>query len=418
MFTLDYSLADFAQHQDARRAWWNEIGSKVAPELPAAHQVDRDPTRRIVLGYVSSDFRSHSAALCFMAVMRNHDKAAFEIVCYSCSPLRDHITVEFEQIADRWVDASRMPDDELAAKIRADKIDILIDLAGFTAGNRLAVFARKPAPIAVTAWGNPAGTGSPTTDYVFADPVSVPHEVRHFFPEQIHDLPCFLSLGSPPAGFRITEPPCLSKGYVTYGVYNRINKISPDAVRIWSEIVRATPGSRIVIKHQALEDAALKRRIFEAFVAHGIAGDRIDCIGATSRDDHLKAYGDIDICLDPLRLNGGISTWEAVAMGVPVVAMLGNALASRASAAILTSIGLTDWIGADEAAYIDIALKNAARPNYLTELRREIPLRIEASAAGNPAAYTKAVEDAYRTFWKRYCESFGGNGSASTPPAG
>jgi predicted O-linked N-acetylglucosamine transferase (SPINDLY family) len=317
--------------------------------------------------------------------------------------LRDSMTEEFIRHSDRWVDASRLSDDELAARIQADKIDILIDVSGHTAGNRLAVFARKPAPVAVTAWGNPAGTGSPTTDFVFADPVMIPSEVRHLFPEQIHDLPCAATIDPAPAQRRASEPPCLTRGHVTFGVLNRISKISPDAVRIWSEILRAVPSARLMIKHSALDEAAVRSSIFERFAAQGIAEARIDCIGSTSRDDHLTAYAGVDICLDPFPQNGGISTFEALAMGVPTVCKLGNGLSSRACGAILTSIGLSEWIGDGEAGYIDVAVKAAASPDVLKALRNELPARLEGSATGNPIAYTKAVEDAYRTFWQRYC---------------
>src|SRR5581483_9633989 len=173
------------------------------------HANDPDPERRIVLGYVSSDFRHHSAAHVFGAVLRRHDHAAFEVVCYSCSPLRDSLTEEFERIADRWVDASRLTDEELASRIRQDGIDILIDLSGQTAGNRLAVFARKPAPIAVSAWGSGSGTGLPTIDYLFADPVSTPRDVRHLYAERIHDLACLITLEPPPPELRRAEPPCM-----------------------------------------------------------------------------------------------------------------------------------------------------------------------------------------------------------------
>lgn len=405
LFLLDFSSADFAQSQAARKMWWDQIGSKVAPASPVIHQNDRDPERRVVIGYVSADFRAHSAALCAIAVMRHHNHTAFEVVCYSCSPFRDRVTEEFMQIADRWVDASRLSDDELAARIRADKIDILIDLSGHTAGNRLAVFARKPTPVAVTAWGNPAGTGSPTTDYVFADPVMIPPEVRHLFPERIHDLPCGVTLDPAPAQFRSSEPPCLAKGHVTFGMLNRINKISPDAVRVWSDILRAVPGARLTIKHNALDEAAVRDSIIARFAAQGIPVARLDCIGSTSRDGHLAAYAGVDICLDPFPQNGGISTLEALAMGVPSVCKLGNGLSSRVCGAILTSVGLSEWIGDGEAGYIDVAVKAAASPDVLKALRNELPARIEASVVGNPVAYTKAVEDAYRTFWRRYCVS-------------
>jgi predicted O-linked N-acetylglucosamine transferase (SPINDLY family) len=298
-----------------------------------------------------------------------------------------------------------MSDDELATTIRADSIDILIDLSGHTAGNRLGVFARKPAPVQLSAWGNATGTGSPTQDYVFADPIAVPPGVRHFFVEQVHDLPVFMSMEPPPAHLRTAEPPCLVRGYVTFGVFNRINKISPQAIKTWCDILHGTPNSKLVIKNPALDDALLRQNLVAQFSAHQISADRIECVGSTSRGDHLAAYGHVDICLDPFPQNGGISTWEALHMGVPVVAKLGNTYASRISCSIQSSIGLSEWMRHDESGYIDFALELASRPEYLKSMRHELPARIEASVAGNPVAYTKAVEGAYRELWGRYCNS-------------
>jgi predicted O-linked N-acetylglucosamine transferase (SPINDLY family) len=406
LFALDFASGiGFEQHQKARKAWWDNIGSKVAPQLPVRHANDRDAMRRIIVGYVSSDFRNHSAALCFMAVLGYHDRSAFEIVCYSCSPLRDEMTELFERNADKWVDASRLIDDELAERIKADKVDILVDLSGHTAGNRLAVFARKPAPVQVTAWGSASGTGLPTIDYLFSDPVATPQEVRHLYPERIHDLPCFMTM-RPPAAL-LAPPPWVAAAPLTFGVFNRINKISDHALRLWCEILRVVPASRLVIKNPALDDVALARRTVERFTAHGIAAGRIDCVGSTSRLHHLAAYGGIDICLDPFPQNGGISTWEALHMGVPVVAKLGDSSAGRAAGAILASLGLSEWIAEDDASYIDIAVRFAAMPAYRKTLREELPARILTTAAGDPVAYTKSVELAYRTFWTRYCDSFG-----------
>jgi predicted O-linked N-acetylglucosamine transferase (SPINDLY family) len=155
--------------------------------------------------------------------------------------------------------------------------------------------------------------------------------------------------------------------------------------------------------------------VIERFIAQGISAERIVCRGGTSRPDHLAAFGGVDICLDPFPQNGGVSTWEALQMGVPVVAMLGHGSASRIAAAILSSTGLQDWIGDDDAAYHDIAVKFATMPAHLAALRSELPARVAACAAGNPSAYTRSVEDAYRGFWKRYCES---SESESASPQG
>jgi tetratricopeptide (TPR) repeat protein len=171
---------DFAFHQASRSEWWRQIGSKISKNYSARHENDRDPARRIVLGYVSAEFRHRSAALSYRPVLENHDKTRFEVICYSGSPVEDDVTNSFRQVADRWRSVLQWPDDQLVDCIRADKVDILIDLSGHAEGNRLRVFAHKPAPIQVTAWGYANGTGLPTIDYLFSDPVMIPSEVVIF----------------------------------------------------------------------------------------------------------------------------------------------------------------------------------------------------------------------------------------------
>jgi predicted O-linked N-acetylglucosamine transferase (SPINDLY family) len=405
IFALDFDPhAEFPEHQQVRREWSTQIGSKIA-KIPAERlQNVCDPDRRLRVGYVSGDFRDHSAALIFGPVLRNHDKAAVEIFCYSCTSLRDSVTGDFQGVADKWVDAWRMTDDQLAEQIISDRIDILVDLSGFTSGNRLRVFARKPAPIQVTAWGHASGDGMPEIDYLFSDAVSIPAEVRHLFAEKIYDLPCMMTIDAPPASVKpALQPPCLTNGYVTFGVFNRLEKISADAMRVWSQILAAVPQSRLMIKTGALSDAKQRRLLVERFAAHGVAPERIQCLGSTTRPEHLATYDRIDICLDPFPQNGGVSTFEPLQLGVPVLAKLGNGQASRAAGAILCSVGLHEWVTDTEAQYADLAVKYASQPDYLTAMRSELAARVLASPSGNTKNYTRAAEAAYRAIWREYC---------------
>jgi predicted O-linked N-acetylglucosamine transferase (SPINDLY family) len=415
VFALDFDTrVGFPEHQEARKSWSTAIGSKMPRIVEERRQNVLDPDRRLTVGYVSADFRDHSAALVFGPVLRNHDKATIEVICYSNINLRDSVTDRFQRAADKWVDAWRLPDDELAERILADRVDILVDLSGFTAGHRLGMFARKPAPIQVTAWGHATGNGMPEIDYLFSDPVSTPAGVRHLFAEKVYDLPCLITIDAPPEAARpALQPPCLANGYVTFGVFNRIDKISADAVRVWSQILQSVPQSRLTIKHGALRDAALRELLVARFTAHGVASERIQCLGSTDRLGHLAAYDGVDICLDPFPMNGGVSTWEALQVGVPVLAKLGNSNASRAAGAILCSIGLNEWVVETEAQYIDHALKYAAQPDYLAALRTEVSGRVQASASGNTKTYTRAVETAYRTMWRDYCARRAGEPAAS-----
>jgi predicted O-linked N-acetylglucosamine transferase (SPINDLY family) len=405
IFTLDFAAgADFARHQQVRRVWWEQIGSKIPAAPAGSHANDRDPRRRLVLGYVSSDFRAHSAARAFKPVLQHHDRTQFEIVCYSCAPIADATTAEFRQMTDRWRDASQWNDARLAEQIRADGIDILIDLSGHSKGNRLGVFARKPAPVQVHGWGHATGTGLPTIDYMFSDPVAVPFEVRHLFAETIVDLPCVLTLEPLPAGIPRAEAPALSNGYVTFGVFNRISKISDQAAGIWAQILNRLPRSRLLIKDGGLDDPQVRDSLLVRFAHCGLASERIDFAGASSRPDHLAAFNRVDICLDPFPQNGGVSTWEALQMGVPVVAKLGNSVGSRAAGAILCALGLPDWVAEDNQAYVEIAATRGARIDDLQRLRCELPGLIAAAAAGDPVRYAQAVDAAYLAMWTDYCQ--------------
>jgi len=314
------------------------------------------------------------------------------------------MTAQCRSAADIWVDAWQMSDDELTARIEADQVDILVDLSGHSAGNRLTVFARKPAPIQVTAWGSGTGTGLPTIDYFFADPVTVPQAVRHLFAEQVYDLPAVITT-DPLQGAQAPPPPMLRTGHATFGVFNRIDKISDSALVVWSRLMQELPDARIVIKNGALDDPFLRDRLVGRFVAHGVAQERITCLGLSTRDEHVAEFANIDICLDPFPQNGGVSTWESLQAGVPVIAKLGTSSASRAAAAIVTAVGLGEWAAEDDDDYIAIARRYAAEPTALAKLRSELPQMVANSAAGNGALYTRKVEEGYRAFWRRYCTS-------------
>jgi predicted O-linked N-acetylglucosamine transferase (SPINDLY family) len=400
LFYLDFLGADFAAQYAARKYWWDAVGSK----FPRRRLADRllDPEKRLVVGYVSGDFRTHSAAFCFFPVLRAHDKANFQINCYSCSLTQDSLTAALQSLADVWVDAVGLSDDELADRIQADGVDILVDLSGYTLGNRLNVFARKPAPVQVTAWGSATGTGLETMDYLLADTVAIPQHVRHLFAERVYDLPCVITI-DPIVDVQPSPPPMLRNGFITFGVFNRIDKISDDALAVWSKLLRVVEGSKIVVKHLALDEAFLRDALVARFVAQGVPQDRVICLGSTERSDHLRAFETIDISLDPFPQNGGISTWESLYMGVPVVAKLGKGAGSRGAGAILKANGLDDWVCDDDEGYVAIAQKYASVPSHLEKLRADLPARIARSPAGNIAIYTQKVEKAYRTFWRDYC---------------
>jgi predicted O-linked N-acetylglucosamine transferase (SPINDLY family) len=400
IFALDFLPgASFVEHQAARRQWWEQLGVRYPRRELGA--IDADPDRRLRVGYVSADFRDHSAGLAVLPVLQNHDKSRFETFAYSNTARPDQVTGRFRALFEHWTDVAQLSDDELADRIQADRIDILIDCSGHTAGHRLAVFARKPAPVQASGWGHASGTGIPLIDYVLSDPVAIPAEVRPLHAETVADLPCLISMPAP--GLPVSPLPMLRNGFVTFGVFNRIDKISDEAIALWARIMAAIPDARLIVKHLALDDATVRETLVRRFTASGIGQERVSYAGRTTREAHLRAFDAVDLSLDPFPQNGGISTWESLYMGVPVIARLGTTSASRAAASILTAVGLPDFVAADGDAYVEIARRVAAAPAELAALRENLPARIAGSEAGDPARYAAAVEACYRRFWRAYC---------------
>ena len=389
----------FLEHQMERRNYCDAHAQRWAGHAPPPH--DRRPDRRLVLGYVSADFRHHSAASCFLPILERHSRTEFQVNCYSGVQVEDDWTRRFRSCAEVWRTTPGMSDEALAARIRDDGVDILIDLSGHSKGNRLLVFARKPAPVQVTAWGHGGGTGLPMVDYQFTDPVSIPPQARPFFAEEAWDLPCFIGFEAPAFAPPVADSPARSTGAVTYGSLNRFTKVTPAALRLWARILQAQPGSRLLLKDAQFDEPRGREAVLAALAGVGIDEVRVELRGFTSHSQHLAAYGGVDIMLDTFPQNGGVTTWESLWMGVPVVAMLGNKLASRISAAVLSALALTEWVAENEEGYFRIAVEKGSDPESLRRFRTGIRSRILASPAGNPDLYTRAVEAAYRAMWRK-----------------
>ncbi len=402
IFALDFAEeAGFEGHQEARNYWWLKVGSIVAQRPQIHHCNARYPDRKIKLGYISADFRNHSAARSFRPLMFNHDKSQFEITCYTSSHFRDDVTADFQRGADRWRDVVNLSDEEVTALVQDDQIDILIEMSGHSAGHRLGVFARKPAPVQVTLGST--GTGLPTIDYVFADPVICPPVIRHLYAEKVFDVAALMTIEPLPPELQPSSLPAFANGFATFGVFNRVSKISDENVEQWARILAALPLSRLLIKHVALDEASVRMRQLDRFARHGIPSERIDLMGKTSREEHLAAFNKVDISLDPFPHNGGISTLESLQMGVPVVAKLGNSAPSRLGGALLIALGLNDWVAESNEDYAAIAIKFAAQREHLGALRQELPSKLLASPLGDAVLYARAIEAAYRSIWREYC---------------
>ena len=404
IFVRDFNpRLSFEDQQMDRRRWAEKFIDPLSPDLPPQFKNPKDPERKLRIGYVSGDFRNHSAAISFSPSILERDRNSFDAYCYMTSAHRDSITEKFEASADAWRTAWGMSDADLLAHIQADEIDILVDLAGHSAGNRLPVFARHPAPIQISAWGHCTGTGMKAMDYIFADNMVMPPEDARHCSEEVVELSCCISFAPPQDAPDVTTSPALANGFVTFGSLNRIEKISDQTLAAWSDILRKTPGSRLQLKNTAFDDKDAVSQMRNRMRAVNINIDQVDLIGRTRWYEHLATLGNVDIALDTFPNNGGITTLETLWMGVPVVAIRGKGAASRIAASIIFASGHNEWVAASETEYINIATKLASDAIVLGDTRSNLRSEIASRPLGNPTLYAKEVEDQYRRLWRNWC---------------
>jgi protein O-GlcNAc transferase len=394
------SLASlFEAHRD-----WEQRHAQALPR-PGSYANDRVPGRRLKVGYVSPDFRQHSVAYFLEPLLRGHDRNEVDVFCYAEVSWPDASTEQFKRHSDHWVTTVGMSDAALAERIRSDGIDILVDLAGHTAKNRLPVFARKPAPVQVTGLGYPNTTGLDAIDYRLVDAVTDPvGKADAFASETLVRLPGgFLCYGPPDEAPTPRAVPCLSNGFATFGSFNNPTKISVATLDAWAQVLTRLPTARLLLKGKSFADPATRASFAERLHRRGIAAERVDLVGWLPDHAHLAHYDHVDVALDPFPYNGTTTTCEALWMGVPVVTLRGDRHAGRVGASLLTQIGLTDLIADSVEAYVSTAAALAGDPARLADLRRSLRPRMAASSLCDAAGFARKVEEAYRTMWARWC---------------
>lgn len=378
----------------------------ITPDLSRAHANVRDPARKLRLGYMSPDFRAHSVAYFFEAVLEKHDRSTFEIHLYSDTSRADVVTSAMKAVADGWVETAGLTDAGFAQRIHDDGIDILINLGGHTSGNRLPVCALKPAPVQIEYLGYPETSGMPSQDYRISDAHADPVGEEQWCTEKLLRLPevfhCYRPAGKPPAP---APAPHVAKGYVTFASFNVLPKVTDQAIAAWSAILKAVPHSRFFMKCKQLRDARVRDRILADFARHGIDRERIEMASfVPSIREHLEKYADVDLALDTFPYNGTTTTCESLYMGVPVLCMKGSNHRGRVGESLLAAMGLTaEFLAADVDDYIARAVTLGRAPARLAEIRATLRPRMEASPLRAEVPFTRALEDAYRTAWRTWC---------------
>jgi predicted O-linked N-acetylglucosamine transferase (SPINDLY family) len=404
LLTMHYHPALKPDELFAEHVRWGRMHGKLFNRY-AEYGHGKDVNRCLRVGYVSADFRAHSVAFFIEPVLANHNRAAIETVCYSGATNPDATTMRLRGMAAQWRDIGHLADEQVAETVRKDRIDILVDLAGHTPGNRLKVFARKPAPVQVTYLGYPDTTGLDTVDYRLTDVSADPVGTDKYCTEKLVRLPgsflCYQPLSESPP---VAPLPARGRGHVTFGSFNNLSKINPGVIDLWVKLLEAVPGARLFIKSPALTDTATRKRFHGLFEQRGVKNDRVELQGRTATQaEHLALYAYLDIALDPFPYNGATTTCEALWMGVPVIALAGDRHAGRVGVSILTQAGLTDLIAGSPDDYVRIAVELANNPARLSELRNSLRNRMAASPLCDAKAFTQAMEDAYRAMWREWC---------------
>ena len=384
----------FARHLDWAR--------RHAVTAPAAPLLDPEPERRLRIGYVSADLARHPVGIFLLPALLDRDPKSVETVCYSGGGAGDAWTARLRSAADRWVEAAGLDDADLDERIRSDRIDILVDLSGHTAGNRLPVFSRRPAPLQVSWIGYPGTTGLDAIDVVIADEAQVPAGHERWFVERIERLdPGYVAYAPPDDAPDVAPLPARTRGHVTFGSLNNPAKLNPAILRLWAEVLAAVPSSRLLLAWPSLADPVAMKRLRRLAASSGIAPDRLELRPGGSPREFLARYGEIDIALDPSPYSGGLTTIEALWMGVPVVTCPGDRFAGRHAASHLTQAGLLDWIAPSKPAYVARAAAAASDLDRLEEMRSSLRARLLGSPLLDGIGFAARLDNFWRRLWRR-----------------
>lgn len=387
--------------------WHRQYGERFEQPLKSGwrgHANEADPDKPLRVGFVSADLRSHPVGYFMEDVLANLRREPLTLVAYANQDRDDAVTDRLRPHFHAWRDIRKLDDDAAADLIRADAIDVLVDLSGHTKGNRLLVFARKPAPVQATYLGYFSSTGLTALDYFLVDRWQAPENEELLYTETPWRLPGHHLCFTPP---RLDLPvgplPMLENGHVTFGNFNVLAKMNDAVVDSWVEILRAVPDSRLFLKSEQLDGADVAASVRARFAGRGIDADRLILEGKSPFDAYLASYRRVDIALDPFPYNGGTVSIQSLWMGVPVLTLRGDRHVARNGTGILEALGLPDWVARSRDEYVGLARELSAKPARLAELRGGLRDRLTASGLCDAPRFAHGLASAFRAMWWRWC---------------
>lgn len=400
LFHQQYRDHDRAALYRAHLAW----GQRFAPARPAPRLPNvPDPERTLTIGYVSADFNQSSAAPFIEPLLSARDRRAFRAVCYSASSRSDAVTEALRRHADAWRDIDGLSDEEAAAQVRDDGVDILVDLNGHTRGGRLGVFALRPAPVQATYLGYGATTGVPAIDYRITDRwLDPPGTSEQYYCEQLVRLSRSMWCFSPPMHAPDPGPqPAAGNGFVTFASLNNFSKVTPQALALWARLLAALPGSRLSLA--GIPEGEPRRRVAAVFAEAGAPASRLAFRPRETYGDFLSHLRHVDIALDTFPYTGGATTCDALWMGVPTLTLAGEAVLARSGLSLLSAVGLGDWVASDEEDYLAKAIARARDPGALAALRSGLRARVLSSPLCDVAGFAAEIDAQFRRMWRQWC---------------
>ena len=383
----------YAEH----RAW----GRRHADGLPRYAHAPSGASRRLRIGYVSADLREHATAGFIRPILAGHDRESFEVFCYSNSDEADALTQNLQRQVHRWRAIDGVDDARTAQLIHADAIDILVDLSGHTRGNRLGVFARKPAPVQIGYLGYLNTSGMTAMDYRITDAIADPPGASDLVhSETLLRLPrtlwCYQSPGDAPG---VAPSPAQRNGYITFGSFNHVAKLNDRVLGLWAELLRGLPTSRLQL--MALPDEETAARIRAVLEKLGVDAARVRTLPRLARGQYWRVFDEVDIALDPFPYTGGATTCDSLWMGLPVVTLAGSFGFARSGATVLANAGLAELVATDERQYLDIALRLANAVPALAGMRAGMRERLVRSPLLDAPRFVASLEQLYREAWHR-----------------